>query len=89
MKKLATTQLSSRGQLVIPDFIRKTLNLEAGDQFIVFAKDDVIILKKIEIHASTVEKFETIIDSARDQLRSAGLQPLNLDTPTAQKPKKR
>ena len=31
MKTLATTRMSSKGQIVIPESIRKRLNLKAGD----------------------------------------------------------
>ena len=42
MSELATTKLSSKGQVVIPESIRLSLNLHSGDQFVVIAdKDDV------------------------------------------------
>ncbi len=65
-KKLSTTQLSSRGQLVIPEFIRKNMVLEAGDQFIVFAQEDVIILKKIEIYP-TIAKLGSFLSGTQEQ----------------------
>jgi AbrB family looped-hinge helix DNA binding protein len=43
----ATTKMSSRGQVVIPAWIRQYLRLEPGTQFIVVAKDDVIVLKRV------------------------------------------
>jgi AbrB family looped-hinge helix DNA binding protein len=43
----ATTKMSSRGQVVIPAWIRQFLRLEPGTQFIVVAKDDVIVLKRL------------------------------------------
>ncbi len=45
MKTLATTKMSSKGQVVIPEEIRKTLNLTEGNQFVVLGEKDVIILK--------------------------------------------
>jgi len=35
MAGVATTKLSSRGQVVIPENIRKKLQLKAGTQFVV------------------------------------------------------
>ncbi len=40
------TRLSTRGQIVIPEEIRK--NMGVGTAFIVTRKDDLIILKKVE-----------------------------------------
>jgi len=40
------TKLSTKGQIVIPEEIRKSI--EIGTAFIVTKKDDLIILKKIE-----------------------------------------
>ena len=34
MAELATTRLSSKGQVVIPEDVRQRLGLKAGDQFI-------------------------------------------------------
>lgn len=40
------TRLSTRGQIVIPEEIRKSIGV--GTAFIVTKKDDLIILKKVE-----------------------------------------
>ena len=48
MSGLATTRLSSRGQIVIPEKIRTALRLEPGAQFVVLADADVVILKRID-----------------------------------------
>src|SRR3990167_11451395 len=47
MRRLATTKLSSKGQIVIPEEIRDKLGLHSGDKFIVIAEKDVIIFKII------------------------------------------
>ena len=43
----ATTKMSSKGQVVIPEAIRNALGLEAGSEFVVVAEGDVVILKTI------------------------------------------
>ena len=48
MSAVATTKLSSKGQVVIPEDVRKELGLEPGAQFVVMGEGDVVILKKIE-----------------------------------------
>jgi AbrB family looped-hinge helix DNA binding protein len=72
MNTLATTRMSSKGQIVIPETIRKQLNLKAGAQFIVVGNDDVVILK--EITAPEMEPFDALIKQARQQAKIAGLK---------------
>ena len=48
MTGLATTRLSSKGQVVIPDEIRKALGLEVGARFVVLSDGDLVILKRID-----------------------------------------
>ena len=47
MSSLATTRLSSKGQVVIPEEIRQRLGLKEGTQFVVVGDRDVVILKSI------------------------------------------
>ena len=47
MANVSTTKMSSKGQVVIPENIRKNLNLKTGAQFIVVGDKDVVILKSI------------------------------------------
>lgn len=63
MSELATTKMSSKGQVVIPEDIRKRLGLEAGSQFVVVAGKDAIILKTIS--PLSIDKFDELIKTAR------------------------
>ena len=72
MDNLATTRMSSKGQVVIPEAIRKQLNLKEGSQFIVVGEGDVVILKTIT--APSLEAFEALIQKARQQAASSGLK---------------
>jgi AbrB family looped-hinge helix DNA binding protein len=45
----ATTEVSSKGQVVIPEAIRKRLGLEPGAEFVVVACNDAVILKAIAL----------------------------------------
>jgi AbrB family looped-hinge helix DNA binding protein len=47
MRVIGTTQLSSKGQIVIPDHIRKERGLKPGDQFVVMASGDFVFLKRL------------------------------------------
>jgi AbrB family looped-hinge helix DNA binding protein len=72
MAELATTKMSSKGQVVIPEDIRKRLGLEAGSQFIVIAGKDAVILKTIS--PPSMDEFDTLIRKARLQARKAGMK---------------
>ena len=72
MGNAATTKMSSKGQVVIPENIRKRLKLKAGSQFVVVGKKDVVILKAIS--QPSMEEFDTLIAEARRQGKQAGLK---------------
>lgn len=72
MDTIATTRMSSKGQVVIPEAIRRQLNLKEGAQFIVVGEGDVVILKTIS--APDMESFDTLIQRARQQAEAAGLE---------------
>ncbi len=72
MDTLATTRMSSKGQVVIPESIRTQLNLKEGAQFIVLGEVDVVILKVIT--SPNMASFDGLIQKARQQAKSAGLK---------------
>ena len=72
MAELATTRMSSKGQVVIPEDIRKRLGLVAGSQFIVVAGKDAVILKTIS--PPSMDEFDELIRKARRQARKAGMK---------------
>jgi AbrB family looped-hinge helix DNA binding protein len=72
MGNAATTKMSSKGQVVIPEDIRKRLKLKAGSQFVVVGKKDVVILKAIS--PPSTEEFDALITEARRQGKQAGLK---------------
>lgn len=69
---LATTKLSSKGQVVIPEEVRIQLGLKAGDQFIVIGKGDAVILKTIS--EPSFDQFEELLLEAQKQAKKAGLK---------------
>ncbi len=77
METVATTRMSSKGQIVIPETIRKQLNLKEGAQFIVVGEGDVVILKAIS--APNIDIFDELIQQARQQAKAAGLERDDLD----------
>jgi AbrB family looped-hinge helix DNA binding protein len=73
MQAIATTKMSSKGQVVIPEQIRKSLSLENGTQFIVLGEGDVVVLKMIS--PPSVREFDAVVGRARRQARTAGMVP--------------
>ncbi len=76
MGTLATTRMSSKGQVVIPESIRKQLNLKAGAEFVVVGEEDVVILKAIAM--PDIDGLDTLVRKARQQAKSAGLKPADV-----------
>jgi AbrB family looped-hinge helix DNA binding protein len=72
MATLATTRMSSKGQVVIPEAVRKRLGLEPGTRFVVVGKDDVVILKSVR--PPSMCDFDALIAEARRQARAAGMK---------------
>jgi AbrB family looped-hinge helix DNA binding protein len=72
MTNISTTKMSSKGQVVIPEAIRKKLGLKSGDQFVVTGNKDVVILKSIS--PPSLDEFDDLIAEARKQARKAGMK---------------
>lgn len=71
MTTAATTTLSSKGQVVIPEEIRVQLGLEAGAQFVVIADRDVVIFKLLE--PPSLKEFATLVGRARQVAKRTGM----------------
>ena len=69
MKALATTRMSSKGQVVIPEDVRNRLNLQTGAQFVVVGEDDVVILKTIK--RPSMKEFDDLVRRARRTARAS------------------
>lgn len=76
MANIATTKMSSKGQVVIPEDIRKRLNLQAGAQFVVVGEKDVVILKSIT--PPSINEFDSLIAVARKKGKQAGLKKADI-----------
>lgn len=76
MQTLATTRMSSKGQVVIPEKIRKSLSLQSGTQFIVMGENDVVVLKTIS--PPSAKEFDAVIRRARAQAKAAGMVPADV-----------
>ena len=72
METFATTKMTSKGQVVIPEKIRNRLGLKAGSQFVVVGEKDMVIFKAISPPSMT--EFDELIAKVRRQARKAGIK---------------
>jgi len=72
MANVSTTRMSSKGQVVIPENIRKQLDLKAGAQFVVVGEKDVVILKNIA--PPSLDEFGDLIAEAKKKGKQAGIK---------------
>jgi AbrB family looped-hinge helix DNA binding protein len=72
MEGWTTTKMSSKGQVVIPEEIRRRLGLKAGSRFVVVGDKDTVILKTIS--PPSMKDFNDLIKEARRQAKLAGLK---------------
>ena len=76
MANVATTKLSSKGQVIIPENIKKNLHLKSGTKFVVVGDKDVAILKNIS--PPTLEEFDGLIAKARKSAKKLDFEKLIL-----------
>lgn len=76
MAAYATTKLSSRGQVVIPEEIRNSLGLSEGDQFLVIGEGDAVILKTIT--PPKLQEFRELLSQAHTEAKKAGIKKAEL-----------
>ena len=68
----ATTKMSSRGQVVIPEAVRSEMGLKPGSKFVVLWHDDVVMLKVIS--PPSREEFTVLQKRLQQQARTKGLK---------------
>lgn len=81
MTDYATTRLSSKGQVVIPEEIRNNLGLSEGDQFVVIGEGDAVIQKAIA--PPKMEEFQKLVSQARTTVKRAGIKKADLKSAIA------
>lgn len=74
---MATTRMSSKGQVVIPEEIRDRLALEPGTQFVVIGEGDAVILKVLQ--APAMAEFDDLVQRARKAAKRAGMKKSDID----------
>ncbi len=76
MSNIVITHMSSKGQVVIPQDIRKEIHAEEGTAFAVFGSKDTILLKKI--HKPNKEElkkdWERLVEEGNKRVKELGIK---------------
>lgn len=72
MPAIATTTMSSKGQVVIPENLRIALSLEPGTRFVVVGERDTVMLKVITPPKRS--EFDGLLRRARRAAAASGLR---------------
>jgi AbrB family looped-hinge helix DNA binding protein len=72
---IKTATMSSKGQIVIPDEIRKQINASEGTMFAVISHKDTVILKKIKTPSKEeiLSKISSLSSESRKELEKKGI----------------
>ncbi len=71
-KEIQITTTSPKGQVVIPQEIRKGLRIKSGTKFAVYGRGDTIIFKRVEL--PTVNDFEKLTVFGRAFAKKKGIK---------------
>ncbi len=66
------TKMGERGQVVIPQEFRESMNLQTGDKFIVIEHRDSLVFKRIG--EPTLKEFETMLRKGHEHARKHKLK---------------
>ncbi len=70
--------LSTKGQLVLPNGLRKSLSLAPGDKLVAYWSNGSIVLKKLEL--PTERDFEKEIDETVLLAKEAGISEADISS---------
>jgi AbrB family looped-hinge helix DNA binding protein len=77
MSTIATTKMSSKGQVVIPEDVRNGMKLKTGVQFVVIGRGDSVILKTIS--PPSLDDLEDLLKEAQKQAKLAGMKQSDIE----------
>ena len=67
MENFEVTKLGERGQIVIPQEFRKSLDLQTGEKFMVVAKEDTLIFTRLK--APSLVQFDRMIAKSQEHAK--------------------
>jgi antitoxin PrlF len=78
MSVMEVTSMSTKGQVVIPNAIRRELGLEPGRKLAIITDGTNVLLRPIE--TPKLAAFESLLAETRSWARKAGLKPSDVAT---------
>ena len=72
------TRLSERGQIVIPNEMRKRMGLKEGTRFLVMGLDDTIVLRKLELSQERI-RLKQLLENSRKKAQRVGFTEKEID----------
>ena len=86
MTNVMTTKMSSKGQVVLPEALRKTYGWQSGTAFTVLAYKGSIILQPLRTptEEEIAAEFEDAFEEARRQAKDAGMTPVDVTNAIAE-----
>ncbi len=75
---LDLTKLSERGQVVIPNEIRKQMRLKEGMKFLVLGVEDTIILRRLELSQERL-RVKQLLDKSRKKASKVGFSEAEIE----------
>lgn len=65
------TKLSQKGQVVIPNTVRRELGLKEGMKFLVMGVGDTIVLRRLELSQEKI-RLKTLLQESRKKAQKSG-----------------
>ena len=72
------TRLSEKGQVVIPNEMRKKMKLKDGTRFVVLGLDDTIVLRRVELSQER-DRLKRLLGEARKKARTSGFSQREIE----------
>lgn len=73
------TRLSEKGQVVIPNEMRKRMNLKEGTRFVIMGLDDTLVLRRLELSQERL-RLKRLLAKSREKARKAGFSQKEIDS---------
>ena len=77
METFEVTKLGERGQIVIPQEFRKSLDLQTGEKFMVMVQNDTLIFKRLK--APSIGDFKKMLAKSRAHAKKYKITQKDVD----------
>ena len=72
------TRLSEKGQIVIPNTMRKSMNVKEGTRFVILGLDDTLVLRKLELSRERL-MLKQLLAKSRQRAKKIGFTQKEID----------